>query len=112
MSENLLISVEEALISEIDEALREHPLGILRFIEAERERRGWGCSYRQARTAYADWVSPDRPLAFDARSLPNVIRVCGHARWLDVLLAEEARIQRQRRIGAQHEHRPGNSRRP
>jgi len=87
-------NLEEDLIQAIDEALREHPLGILRFLELERERRGWRCSYRQARHAYDDWVSPDRPHAFDVRALPNVIRVVGHARWADVLLGLEQRVQR------------------
>ena len=90
-------AVEETLISSIDEALRVHSLGILRFLELERERRGWRCSYRQARHAYDDWVSAERPHAFDVRSLPNVVRIVGDAKWIDSLLALETRVQRERR---------------
>lgn len=102
MSERPLVSVEEQLILSIDEALRSRSLGVLRFLELERERRGWNCSYRQARHAYNDWVSADRPHAFDVRSLPNVVLTVGHAEWLAPLLALEARVMRERRA---HESR-------
>ena len=87
---------EEALIRAIDDALRDAPNGLHRFIELERERR-WRCSYRQARDLYSKMVSPDDPHAFDARALPNVIRVVGDAAFLDVLLGLEQRVARQRR---------------
>ena len=95
-----LESVEEALISAIDEALRAHPLGILRFLELEAERRHWTCSYRQRRSEYAHWIDPDHPRSFDVRSLANVVRVVGHAEWLSPLLALEAREMRSRRSGS------------
>lgn len=103
----LPLKIEEKLILTIDEALREHSLGILRFLELEAQRRNWTCSYRQRRSEYAHWIDPGHRRSFDVRSLPNVLRIVGHARWLDTLLVLEQRIQHDSRSsrcveGAQH----------
>lgn len=113
MSELKLISPERALVEAVDEALREHSLGVLRFLELEAERKGWRCSYRQQRQMYLHWLDPEQPNEMPAASLVNVIRVVGHARFVDVLLAVESRVQRERRSinGASHEARESRSRR-
>jgi hypothetical protein len=115
VSERKLISPEDALICSIDDALRETSLGVLRFLELEAERRGWRCGYRARRQAYQSWVDPNRPHAFDARALGNVVRIVGHAEWLAPLLALEARVIRERRGREIEQHErpiPARPRRP
>lgn len=110
-SGNKLISPEEQLIQAINESLRSTSLGVLRFLEAEAERRHWRCSYAQRLAHFGHWLDPAMPHAFDVRSLPNVIRVVGHADWLAALLALEAREMRARRANGSAEHEAGRARR-
>ena len=84
----------------ISEALS-HPGVRKRFLDAWREVAGWPASYRRANARLSQWLDPSDPHRFPAEALPTLIRACGHARFIDGLLAVEATMQREQRANAE-----------
>lgn len=96
---------EHRLVVSVDEALRETSLGLLRFLDAEAERKGWRCGQKQRRQMYLHWLDAEQPTEMPAASLFTAMDVVGHGRFLDELFAYEQRIGRQRRIERADEDR-------
>ena len=84
----------DALRHALSEPVRKH-----RFIDSQRERWGWTCSYRQAQSLVNHWLDGAHSNRFPVEALDDAVRVIGDAAFLDPLLAIESKEIRRRRSG-------------
>jgi hypothetical protein len=84
-------------LEQIRELLRD-PVKKKAFVDAQRERWLWlDSSYKRAHARVDQMLEPEDRHFLDVRSQADVIRIVGHAGFLDSLLALEAKMLRQKR---------------
>lgn len=86
-----------ALLDAIVEALS-HPGVRRRFVLICIDAFGWRGGYRRGNARVSQWCDPGDPHQFPAVALLMLVAAAGHARFVDVLLAEEMRVQREQRV--------------
>ena len=88
-------------LKEIREMLRD-PVKKHAFVDAQRERWLWlNSSFSRCQARVDQMLEPEDRHFFDIRGAADVIRVVGHAHFLDPLLALEAKVLRQKRRDAE-----------
>jgi hypothetical protein len=97
----MLADQGDECLEQIRELLRD-PVKKHAFVNAFRERRGWVHStYRRCLARVDQMLVVEDPHFFPVEAQADVIRIVGHAGFLDPLLALEAKCLRQKRREAQ-----------